>query len=86
MINNQGVPYELNKTVYDQGIVLIIMSAHGNFSHQEQYCGKVALDFQVYCQIPVMLLRGQVAQDEISIKSIKTLLDSEPRLRETVVL
>lgn len=86
LINNQGVSHELNNIVYDQGIDLVIMSAHGNSNHQEQYCGNVALDFLEHCQIPVMLLRGPIAQKEISAKPNQTLLDSEPRLPAQAVL
>jgi nucleotide-binding universal stress UspA family protein len=86
LINNQGVSHELNKIVYDQGVDLVIMSAHGNSNHQEQYCGKVALDFLEHCQIPVMLLRGKIAQGKISAKPTNTLLDSEPRLPAQAVL
>jgi nucleotide-binding universal stress UspA family protein len=86
LINNQGVSHELNQIVYDQGIDLVIMSAHGYSNHQQQYCGKVALDFLEHCHIPVMLLRGQIAQGEISAKPNQTLLESEPRLPAQAVL
>ena len=86
LINHQGVSHELNNIVYDQGIDLVIMSAHGNSNHQEQYCGKVALDFLEHCQIPVMLLRGKIAQGKISAKPTNTLLDSEPRLPAQAVV
>ncbi|MFT7008561.1 MAG: nucleotide-binding universal stress UspA family protein [Colwellia sp.] len=82
LINNQGVSHELNKIVSAQGIDMVIMSAYGNSNHQEQCCGKVALDFLEHCQIPVMLLRGQISQGKIS----NSLLESKPRLPSQAIL
>jgi nucleotide-binding universal stress UspA family protein len=86
LINDHGISHELNKIVYDQAIDMVIMSAHGHSNHQEQYCGKVALDFLEHCHIPVMLLRGKIAQGDISAKPNQTLLESEPRLPAQAVL
>ena len=86
MINNHGISHELNKLVDEQAIDMVIMSTYGNSNHQEQYCGKVALDFLEHCQIPVMLLRGQISQGKISVKQNNALLESKPRLPSQAVL
>jgi nucleotide-binding universal stress UspA family protein len=86
LINNHGVSHELNKIVSDQAIDMVIMSAYGNSNHQEQYCGKVALDFLEHCQIPVMLLRGQMSQGKISAKPNTVLQESKPRLPSQAVI
>lgn len=86
LLNNHGIAHELNKIVNDQAIDMVIMSAHGHSNQQDQYCGKVALDFLEHCQIPIMLLRGQISQGKISVTLDDTLLESKLRLPSQAVL
>ena len=68
-VNNHGVSHELIKIVDVQSIDIVVMSAYGDSNHQEQFCGKVALDFMEHSPVPVLLLRGLISQGERSIKT-----------------
>ena len=65
---------------------MVIMSAHGNSNHQEQNCGKVALDFLEHCQVPVMLLRGQISQGDLAIKPNYSSIEYTSRLPSLAAL
>jgi nucleotide-binding universal stress UspA family protein len=79
LISNYGVSHELNKIINAQAVDLVVMSANGNSNHIEQYCGKVALDFLEHCRIPVLLLRGQISQKEVTFNP--HIIPSESTLR-----
>jgi nucleotide-binding universal stress UspA family protein len=85
-VNSHGISHELIKIVDAQSIDMVIMSAHGNSNHQEQYCGKVALDFLEHCQVPVMLLRGQISQGDLAVKPNYSLIESTSRLPSLAAL
>jgi nucleotide-binding universal stress UspA family protein len=86
LISNYGVSHELNKVIDTQSIDMVVMSAHGNSNHRKQFCGKVALDFLEHCSIPVMLIRGQMSQKEMSFKPTYSPLESTLRLPSQAVL
>lgn len=86
LISNHGVSHELNKVIETQAIDMVVMSAHGHSNDPEQFCGKVAQDFLAHCSVPVMLLRGQIAQTEISLNSNCVEVESTLRLPSQAVL
>lgn len=86
LISNHGVSHELIKVIDAQAIDMVVMSAHGNSNYPEQYCGKTALDFLEQCPIPVMLLRGQISQRNMSFKPNYSSLESTLRLPSQAVL
>jgi nucleotide-binding universal stress UspA family protein len=85
LIHNHGVSHELNKIVDVQAIDLVIMSAHGSSKNQDQFCGKVALDFLEHCQVPIMLLRGELSQGELLSKPHYSSSESSFRLPSQAV-
>jgi len=85
LMSNHGVCHELINIIANQGIDIVVMSAHGHSNDKEQYCGKVALDFLAHCPIPVMLLRGQISQGEVSVKPNYSALESTLRLPSQAV-
>jgi nucleotide-binding universal stress UspA family protein len=86
LINHYGVSHELNKIIDAQAIDLVVMSAHGNSNHIEQYCGKVALDFLEHCKIPVLFLRGQISHKKMSFTPNVLRSESTLRLPEQAAL
>jgi nucleotide-binding universal stress UspA family protein len=85
-VNSHGISHELIKIVDDQAIDMVVMSAHGNSNQQDHYCGKVALDFLEHCNVPVMLLRGQISPKELSVKPNYSLIESTSRLPSLAAL
>jgi nucleotide-binding universal stress UspA family protein len=85
LICNHGVSHELIKIIENQEVDIVVMSAHGNSNHKEQFCGRVALDFLAHCPIPVMLLRGQMSQGEIVAKDNYSSLESTLRFPSQAV-
>lgn len=86
LISNYGVSRELNKVIDNQAIDMVVMSAHGNSNYRKQFCGKVALDFLEHCPVPVMLLRGQMSQKDMSFKPNYSSLESTLRLPSQAVV
>ncbi len=85
LISHHGVSHELNKIIESQAIDLVLMTAHGNSNQPEQFCGKVAQDFLAHCKVPVMLLRGQMSQPEVSFKHNYSGIESTLRLPSQAV-
>lgn len=85
LLCNHGVSHELIKIIDSQKIDIVVMSAHGNSNHKEQFCGRVALNFLMHCPIPVMLLRGQMSQGEILAKPNYSSLESTLRFPSQAV-
>ena len=86
LISNSGVSHELIKIIDAQSIDIVVMSAHGNSSDTEQFCGKVALEFLEHCPIPVMLLRGQLSHREMPFKSNDSWFEPKSRLPPQAVV
>ncbi len=83
--NHHRVCDELLKIIESQKIDIVVMSAHGNSHQKAQFCGKVALDFLAHCPVPVMLLRGQIAQGDILAKTNVSALEPAPRFPSQAV-